>query len=79
MNLYELRELVDEMIEAGYGEAVVVVSSDSEGNSFAKMSDSCGFGFYHPRYQEYWNEDDVESEEIDISEMKKAVAFWPGW
>ena len=81
MNLYELQEIVSELIASGQGESLVVVSSDSEGNSFAKMSDNVGIGYYHTKYHEFYDEEWVDEEEIDKADdnLKNTVAFFPSW
>jgi hypothetical protein len=56
------------------------LSSDSEGNSFAKLDEGIAFGFYVSKYQEFFNEEDIDAwSEEDNPELKKAIAFYPGW
>lgn len=64
--------------------AVVILSSDSEGNSYSPLVD-CAAGFYNEKNQEFNSEEDVYEIELDdgetdvISRGIEAVVLWPEW
>lgn len=60
-------------------DAVVVISSDSEGNSFSPLSNGIGEGFWNSKIEEPTWEDEgtTEFDALDEVEKIKAVFLYP--
>lgn len=80
MNLKEFKKKIDDLIDAGYGDALVVSASDDEGNSFSEV-------FYDPTkgtffslgntYGDFFGEGELTEEDMQdfLNEGVKAVCI----
>jgi hypothetical protein len=84
MTLNELIKRLQDTVEEHprLGKAIIVMSSDPEGNSFCKMSDnflsSGKIKSSRHNYVEYFSSDDLSDfDEEDLKKLQDAIVLWP--
>jgi len=56
---------------------LVVISKDSEGNSFNEFDDFSEQYFFDKKEKEIFDKGDIEENELDIKKLFKCIVLWP--